>query len=95
MFPLKVLLFSIGMINNKAKAANIPTTPPSLLGTERKIAYAKRKYHSGTICAGVDIGLARIKLSGSPSMFGANIIRHNIVKNIIMNPTKSLMVKYQ
>ena len=24
-----------------------PITPPSLLGIERRIAYAKRKYHSG------------------------------------------------
>lgn len=25
------------------------TTPPSLLGIDRKIAYANRKYHSGLI----------------------------------------------
>jgi len=40
-------------------------TPPSLLGIERKIAYANKKYHSGWICGGVIIGLAIIKLSGS------------------------------
>lgn len=40
-------------------------TPPSLLGIERKIAYANKKYHSGRIWDGVDNGLAGIKLSGS------------------------------
>lgn len=42
------------------------TTPPNLLGIERRIAQANKKYHSGLMCAGVDIGLAGIKLSGSP-----------------------------
>jgi len=42
-------------------------TPPNLLGIDRKIAYAKRKYHSGWMCAGVTSGLAGMKLSGSPS----------------------------
>lgn len=28
---------------------NRATTPPSLLGIDRKIAYANRKYHSGLI----------------------------------------------
>lgn len=45
-------------------------TPPSLEGTERKIAYANRKYHSGTIWGGVTMGLAGIKLSASPSTWG-------------------------
>jgi hypothetical protein len=35
-------------------------TPRSLSGIARRIAYAKRKYHSGTICAGVTIGSASI-----------------------------------
>jgi len=30
-------------------ASNKPNTPPNLLGIDRRIAYAKRKYHSGTI----------------------------------------------
>lgn len=34
------------------------TTPPNLLGIERRIAYANRKYHSGLICGGVFRGLA-------------------------------------
>lgn len=35
-------------------------TPPSLLGMERRIAYANRKYHSGLIWGGVLSGLAGI-----------------------------------
>jgi hypothetical protein len=41
-------------------------TPPSLFGIDRRIAYANKKYHSGLMWAGVDMGLAGIKLSGSP-----------------------------
>lgn len=36
-----------GRINRTRIAANIHTTPPSLFGIDRKIAYAHRKYHSG------------------------------------------------
>lgn len=35
-------------------------TPPSLLGIDRKIAYANRKYHSGLIWGGVLRGLASV-----------------------------------
>lgn len=35
-------------------------TPPSLLGMDRRIAYANRKYHSGLIWGGVFRGLAGI-----------------------------------
>jgi len=35
-------------------------TPKSLSGIARRIAYANKKYHSGTICAGVNIGSASI-----------------------------------
>ena len=31
---------------------------PSLLGIDRRIAYANRKYHSGWMCTGVTIGFA-------------------------------------
>lgn len=41
-------------------------TPPNLLGIDRRMAYANRKYHSGWMCAGVTRGLAGMKLSGSP-----------------------------
>ena len=35
-------------------------TPPSLLGIDRRIAYANRKYHSGLMCAGVLSGFAGV-----------------------------------
>lgn len=35
-------------------------TPPSLLGMDRRIAYANRKYHSGLMCGGVLRGLAGV-----------------------------------
>ena len=35
-------------------------TPPNLLGMDRRIAYANRKYHSGLMCGGVFSGLAGI-----------------------------------
>lgn len=36
------------------------STPPSLLGMERRMAYANRKYHSGLMCGGVLSGLAGV-----------------------------------
>lgn len=36
------------------------STPPNLLGIDRRIAYANRKYHSGLICGGVLRGLAGV-----------------------------------
>lgn len=41
-------------------AANKANTPNNLLGIDLKMAYAGRKYHSGTICSGVTIGLPGI-----------------------------------
>jgi len=46
------------------------TTPPNLLGIDRRIAYAIKKYHSGWMCTGVTKGLAGIKFSGSPRAQG-------------------------
>ena len=43
-------------------------TPPNLLGIDRRIAYANKKYHSGWMWGGVTNGLAGIKLSGSPKV---------------------------
>jgi len=43
-------------------------TSPSLFGTDCRIAYANRKYHSGWICTGVTRKLAGVKLSGSLKM---------------------------
>jgi hypothetical protein len=64
-------------------------TPPSLLGIDRRIAYAHRKYHSGLIWIGVTSGFARIKFSGSVKMFGINIAV--MIKRIrsIINPNRS------
>lgn len=36
------------------------STPPSLLGMDRRIAYANRKYHSGLMCGGVFRGFAGV-----------------------------------
>lgn len=46
------------------------TTPPSLLGIDRRIAYIGKKYHSGWMCVGVTNGLAGIKFSGSIKIVG-------------------------
>jgi hypothetical protein len=48
--PLKIKLEE--KKENKKRAVtenNKATTPPNLLGMERKIAYANKKYHSGWI----------------------------------------------
>jgi len=45
-------------------------TPPNFVGIERRIAYAYRKYHSGWICRGADMGLAGEKFSVSPIILG-------------------------
>jgi hypothetical protein len=68
-------------------------TPPSLLGIDRRIAYAKRKYHSGWMWTGVTIGLAGVKLSGSLRRYGS--FRVNIVSSmmVIANPRMSFTVK--
>lgn len=36
------------------------STPPNLFGTDRRIAYANKKYHSGLMCGGVLSGLAGV-----------------------------------
>lgn len=70
------------------------TTPPNLLGIERKMAYAKRKYHSGWIWTGVTRGLAGMKFSGSPKVQGNRREITNNLSNITKKPLKSLKVKY-
>lgn len=47
------------MIKIKIEATSA-NTPPSLLGIDRRMAYANRKYHSGLIWGGVLSGLAGI-----------------------------------
>lgn len=81
--------------NNKIKIdINSAITPPNFLGIDRKIAYAKRKYHSGWICSGVTKGFAEIKLSGSvnKSLFWSVVYIKNI--NSHKKPTISLYEKY-
>jgi len=59
------------------------------------MAYANKKYHSGTICAGVDNGLAMTKLSGSPRRFGEKRTTPSRNENKATKPARSLIVKYQ
>jgi len=80
-------IYRIRMADNRA------ITPPSLFGTDRKIAYSHRKYHSGWMCFGVIIGLASEKFSGSIRIFGkSNTTIINIGRNI-KNPRVSFIVK--
>lgn len=67
-------------------AANMATTPPNLLGIDRRIAYAHRKYHSGLMWTGVTRGLAGKKLSGSPKDVGQNRATIKSVIVMITNP---------
>jgi len=67
---LNFILFVNGKIAIIIIEATRAITPPSLLGMERKIAYANRKYHSGWIWIGVTKGFAGLKLSGSPNWNG-------------------------
>jgi hypothetical protein len=67
---------------NKIRILNIrKITPSNLFGIDRRIAYANKKYHSGTMWVGVIIGLAKIKFSGSPKKKGNRKIKISI--NII------------
>ena len=45
-------------------------TPPSFDGMDRRITYAKRKYHSGWMWGGAIRGFAGLKFSTSPRMYG-------------------------
>lgn len=66
------------------------STPPSLFGMERRIAYANKKYHSGLMWGGVTSGLAGVKLSGSPRRFGENSAKDVSVMRSTANPRRSL-----
>lgn len=78
-----------GSVNRISMAANIATTPPNLLGIDRRMAYAQRKYHSGLMWAGVDSGLAGIKFSGSPRILGPNNASAARVVKKTINPNTS------
>lgn len=68
-------------------------TPPNLLGMDRRLAYANKKYYSGLMWGGVLSGLAGIQLSGSPNISGKNNTRVMRNKNIIRTPKISLTVQ--
>jgi len=68
-------------------------TPPNLLGIDRRMAYANRKYHSGWMCVDVTNGLASMKLSGSLNKNGyCKLMIINIIINK-MNPYRSFNLK--
>lgn len=69
------------------------STPPSLFGIERRMAYANKKYHSGLIWGGVTRGFAGVKFSGSPSKFGENRARVMSGSNMSVNPRMSFKEK--
>jgi hypothetical protein len=73
---------------------NRARTPPNLLGIDRRIAYANRKYHSGWIWGGVTMGLAGVKFSGSLKRNGVFRLINKNERITMMNPIKSLIVKY-
>lgn len=81
-----------GMASRIRIDASSASTPPSLLGIDRRMAYAKRKYHSGLICGGVLSGLAGEKLSGSLSMSGENRVRRRRINSMSISPSASLIV---
>lgn len=70
--------------------ASRASTPPSLLGIERRMAYANRKYHSGLMWGGVTRGLAGTKLSGSPRRLGEKRARQIRATSISVKPSRSL-----
>lgn len=53
-------VWSIGMSIRIRMERSRARTPPSLLGMDRRMAYANRKYHSGLMCAGVLSGFAGV-----------------------------------
>ena len=83
-----------GKINRIIIEATNAIAPPNLLGIDRKIAYANKKYHSGWMWTGVTKGLAGIKFSTSPNKNG--LVKTSIKRahNITMNPNKSFIEKY-
>lgn len=86
-------LCSRGLKNKISTEAARARTPPNLLGIERRIAYAKRKYHSGLMCGGVTKGFAGVKFSGSPNRLGENRARAVSRNSMIVNPRRSFREK--
>lgn len=65
-------------------------TPPSLLGIDRRMAYANKKYHSGLMWGGVTRGFAGVKFSGSPRRFGEKRAKSRRVSVSRVAPKRSL-----
>lgn len=84
----------MGKINKIKIDASNAITPPNLLGIARKMEYENKKYHSGWIWLGVIMGLAIMKLLWSFNKYGN--LRAKIINNHInmINPIKSLIIKY-
>lgn len=57
-----------GRIKNTLTEAANARTPAVFLGSERRMAYDGRKYHSGWMCTGVCIGLAGTLFTESPKI---------------------------
>ena len=83
----------IGTTINTKMENKRASTPPSLFGIDRRMAYANRKYHSGLMWGGVTRGLAGVKFSGSPKRFGENSANSERENNIITKPRRSLFEK--
>ena len=66
-------------------------TPACLLGMLLRMAYKAKKYHSGTMCAGVVSGLAWIELSGWPRAIGVPKATRATPMAHTTQPTRSLM----
>lgn len=83
-----------GIRNRMRTEAARARTPPSLLGIDRRMAYANRKYHSGLIWGGVTSGFAGVKFSGSPRRLGENMARNIRGRSIAAKPRMSFDEKY-
>ena len=59
-----------GTTNKINKLNTNANNPPNLFGIALRIAYANKKYHSGTMWIGVTNGFDVIKFSGSPNTKG-------------------------
>lgn len=80
-----------GIINIITMAANRASTPPNLLGMDRRIAYIHKKYHSGLMWIGVTKGFDIRKFSGSVNKLGSNKTRHDNPVIAIIYPRASLI----
>ena len=81
------------MINRIAIDIARATTPASLFGIDRRIAYANRKYHSGWMCTGVTSGFVGVKLSGSLKIYGSFRVSVDNIIMAIANPRMSFTEK--